>query len=134
MNVAAIMTRDVESIGPDTTVGDALDLMDSMSIRHLPVVNGDALVGLVSDRDLAAHVLPLRAAIAHPDEAKTRLAAPVSGLLREEVLSVAASDEVSTAIDAMLTFGVGAIPVVEGGSLVGIVTTVDVLQAARDAL
>ena len=134
MNVAAIMTRDVESIGPETSVGDALDLMDSMSIRHLPVVKDDALVGLVSDRDLAAHVLPLRAAIAHPEEAKTRLSAPVSGLLRDEVLSVSGSDEVSKAIDAMLTFGVGAIPVVDDGSLVGIVTSIDVLQAARDTL
>lgn len=134
VDVAAIMTADVESIRPDTTVGDALDLMDSLSIRHLPVVEGRTIVGLVSDRDLAGHVLPLRAAIADPAEANSRLHTPVSELLRAEVLTVAAADEVGRAIDAMLTFGVGAVPVVDGGALVGIVTTVDVLQAARAAL
>ena len=128
------MTRGVESIGPETTVGDALDLMDTLAIRHLPVVEGTTLVGLVSDRDLAAHVLPLRAAIAHPDEAKSRLGTPVSELLRDEVLTVAASDDVGKAIDSMLVFGLGALPVVDGRSLIGIVTTIDVLQAARAAL
>lgn len=128
------MTRDVESVGPGTTVGDALDLMDAMSIRHLPVVEGVDLVGLISDRDLAAHVLPFRAAIAHPDEARGRLETPVSELLRDEVLTVAPSDDVIKAIDSMLVFGVGALPVVEGRSVLGIVTTIDVLQAARAAL
>ena len=128
------MTRDVESVGPETTVGDALDLMDNLSIRHLPVVEGADFVGLVSDRDLAAHVLPLRAAIAHPDEAKGRLETPVSELLRDEVLTVTPSDDVSKAIDTMLVFGVGAVPVVEDRRLAGIVTTIDVLQAARTAL
>lgn len=134
MNVAAIMTRDVESITPDTTVGAALDLMDSLSIRHLPVVQGTTLVGLVSDRDLAAHVLPLRAAIAHPDEANGRLETPVSDLLRDEVLTVSSTDPIGKAIDSMLVFGVGAVPVVDDDALVGILTTIDVLQAARDAL
>ena len=128
------MTRDVESVGPGTTVGDALDLMDTMSIRHVPVVEDDALVGLISDRDLAAHVLPLRAAIAHPDEARARLETPVSELLRDEVLTVGPADAVGQAIDAMVVFGVGAVPVVDGQRLVGIVTTIDVLQAARTAL
>lgn len=128
------MTRDVESISPETTVGEALDLMDAQSIRHLPVMKGTTLVGLVSDRDLAAHILPLRAAIAHPDEAKIRLGTPVSTLLRDEVLTVASSDALSKAIDSMLVFGVGAVPVVEGDSMVGLLTTIDVLQAARDAL
>jgi acetoin utilization protein AcuB len=134
VKVETIMTRDVVSISPDTTVSDALDLLDEQSIRHLPVLEGERLVGLVSDRDLAGHILPLRAAIAHPDEAKSRLETPVSELLRSDVITVVASDDVSQAIDAMLVFGVGAVPVADEGRLLGIVTTIDVLQAARTAL
>lgn len=128
------MTKDVVSISPNTAVADALDLVDEQSIRHLPVLEGTTLVGLVSERDLAAHILPLRAAIAHPEEAKSRLQTPISELLRSEVVTVAPCDGVGQAIDAMLRFGVGAVPVADEGRLLGIVTTIDVLQAARSAL
>ena len=47
------MTVDPVTIGPDATVGKALDLMLSRGFRHLPVMDGDAVVGMISMRDLA---------------------------------------------------------------------------------
>jgi CBS domain-containing protein len=47
------MTKDPVTVGPDTTVEDALDRMLSGGFRHLPVVDGDNVMGVVSIRDLS---------------------------------------------------------------------------------
>lgn len=51
--VSAWMSADPETIHPDAPAGDALERMLSAGFRHLPVMNGDMLVGIVSMRDLA---------------------------------------------------------------------------------
>ena len=50
--VAEAMTRTPDTIGPDETVGHAAALMIHGGFRHLPVVDGDAVVGMISIRDL----------------------------------------------------------------------------------
>lgn len=47
------MTLDPATIGPDATVGEALDLMLHEGFRHLPVEDGGAVIGIISMRDLA---------------------------------------------------------------------------------
>jgi CBS domain-containing protein len=55
-SVSRWMTRDPLTVAPDTRVGEALDQMLSGGFRHLPVVEDDALVGVVSMRDLAKSI------------------------------------------------------------------------------
>lgn len=50
--VSALMTRRVITCRPDSTVSEAMQLMRQHHIRHLPVVDDDGLVGIVSIRDL----------------------------------------------------------------------------------
>ena len=52
-SVSKGMTRDPVTIGPDASVGEALDLMLSRGFRHLPIMEDDAVLGVVSMRDLA---------------------------------------------------------------------------------
>jgi CBS domain-containing protein len=54
--VSKLMTRDPTTVGPDVTAGEALDRMLAGGFRHLPVLEGDRLVGVISMRDLAQHV------------------------------------------------------------------------------
>lgn len=54
--VSRWMTQDPLTIGPETSVGDALNEMLFRGFRHLPVVEGGAVVGMVSMRDLAESV------------------------------------------------------------------------------
>jgi acetoin utilization protein AcuB len=125
MNARDIMTGSVVTTSADATVGSALDTLETLDIRHLPVVNASGvLIGIVSDRDLA-----------HARLDGTRRDAPVSGLMTETVAHVAAETPLRDIIDAMLTYKVGALPVVDGrGIPIGIVSYVDVLCAARDRL
>jgi CBS domain-containing protein len=50
--IAAVMTENPETLSPDDSAGDALELMQSRHFRHLPVVDGEICVGMVSIRDL----------------------------------------------------------------------------------
>jgi len=93
------------------------------------------VVGIISDRDLRA----VSALADTDDDAEARrqaLARPVSSVMSSNVISVHPDAEVPEVIDLMIEHRVGAIPVVEPGSgkLVGIVSYVDALRAARDLL
>ena len=50
------MTREPQTIDPDATVGEAMDRMLDGGFRHLPVIDSDSLVGIVSMRDLARSI------------------------------------------------------------------------------
>ena len=54
--LAEVMTRDPDTLGPDATAGAALELMERHRYRHLPVVQGGEVVGIISIRDLFAVV------------------------------------------------------------------------------
>jgi CBS domain-containing protein len=56
--VSKLMTRDPATVGPHVPAGEALDRMLAGGFRHLPVLEGDRLVGVISMRDLAQHVAP----------------------------------------------------------------------------
>jgi len=70
--VEDIMTRDIVSIGPNTPVGDVVQIMESRRIKRLPVLDGEVLVGIVSRADLMgalARILDRREALPTDDEA-----------------------------------------------------------------
>ena len=56
MQVSQILTRDVETIRPDTTVKEAAQRMRSMDVGSLPVCDGRHLLGMVTDRDITIRV------------------------------------------------------------------------------
>ena len=55
-SVSSYMTAEPQTIGPDSSVGEALDRMLSGGFRHLPVTEGDRVIGIVSMRDLAQSI------------------------------------------------------------------------------
>jgi CBS domain-containing protein len=117
MNSSAVMTREVVVVAPTVTVSSAATMMKRRHIRHLPVVDGRRLVGILSDRDLLTH-----ARDAACREAMTP--APVT-------CSPGAS--VSRVAGLMLEHRIDSIPVVdESGQLVGLVTSSDLLGLLID--
>jgi CBS domain-containing protein len=134
MQIRDIMTQNPLSATPRTTVFDAMRTLESEEIRHLPIVEDHELVGIISDRDLARFTHA--AVLNEPDFGKRRLQVPVSEIMSADPFTVAPDDDVDDAIDIMLENRVSAVPVVEGteGRLVGIVSYVDVLRAARGSL
>jgi CBS domain-containing protein len=125
-----VMTREPITEKTTATVADVMDVMLNNDIRHVPIVQGHELVGVVSDRDLRQFS---RAALAVG--AVRQLRAPVSKVMSGDVLTVDPEDDVDDVIEVMLENKVGAVPVVNGdGKLVGIVSYVDILRAASGKL
>ena len=134
MVVEEVMTADPITVDVSATVRDVLQAMFEGNVRHLPVIDDGDLVGIISDRDLRAFLNP--DVVLGNDEAAERLGQAVSDLMSGDVISVTPGTELSEVADLMIDQKIGAIPVVRTDSqqLIGIVSYVDVLRVARDAL
>jgi IMP dehydrogenase len=110
---AEIMTREVVCVTPATRANEALELMRREAIRHLPVLSGGILVGVLSDRDL----LPVT------DEHTT-----VDAIMTRAPVTCSPKSTVGRLADLMVQHRFDSIPIVSDGELVGIVTSVDLLM------
>ena len=118
------MTRAVVTIRRDTSATTAWALMKVRRFRHLPVVDARGrIVGIVSDRDLT-HV-PFTETPAG-QSVPTRM--PVERIMTAVVISVRPDDDITEAARLMCEHRIGALPVVENGHLVGIVSEIDLLR------
>jgi acetoin utilization protein AcuB len=133
--VNEIMTENPMTIRDTASVGDAVRLLRTLDVRHLPVVDdADELVGMVSDRDLGAG---LAEAAVEQVLGPTGLSSqtPIRAVMSSDVLSVEEDDDVGDAVELMLEHKVGAVPVVDGeGKLSGIVSYMDVLRELAEKL
>jgi acetoin utilization protein AcuB len=122
MLIRDIMRSPAVSISLDTTLQDAYRTMREKGIRHLPVLDGDALVGVVTDRDLRLATSWLAPSPFPPGSA-------VSMVMSRAPLTADASDPVEDAARTMREHKIGCLPIVDGGRLIGIITGLDLLDA-----
>lgn len=130
-----IMTKHTYAVGPEATILALIEQMFGHEIRHIPVVEGDHLLGIVSERDVRELLYPLTWNAARAEEHATVLRKPVGHIMQRELVSVDTETSVHHIIDLMLDERIGAVPVVDArdNTLVGIVSYVDVLRALRYA-
>lgn len=131
MYVKQLMTGGVVTIGRHASCRDAVALMARRKIRHLPVVRDDgALCGIVTDRDLRHHLFDpeVMRSIGSVPADRLLAAVPVTDLMSTPVISVRAEDDVAEAARLMRQDKIGALPVVEGETVLGIITETDLLR------
>jgi CBS domain-containing protein len=114
------MTRAPDRVPSDCPIEQALAHMTAGDVRHLLVVEGDRLVGIVSNRDLGRLLGSVT---------RRSLAEPVSAIMTEMPVTVAPETSVTEATRLLLEMKIGALPVREGDDIVGIFTTSDGLWA-----
>jgi CBS domain-containing membrane protein len=130
LRVGDIMSREVITLAEDDTLADARVCMDRGRVRHLPVVRGDKLVGLVTHRDLLAASFSVFAQASAHDERRLFAQIPVRELMHDAVTASEAMP-VREAAHILLEGKFGCLPVVDStGTLVGIVTEADFLRLA----
>ena len=123
------------TVRPDTTVGAAAELLRARVIRHLPVVDGEGrLVGIVTDRDLRQVVFDPAILERLGDVARGLAALPLREVMTWGVVSVRPGSDLREAARVMHERRIGALPVSDGGRLVGILTEIDVLRALDEVL
>jgi CBS domain-containing protein len=129
MDVASIMSADPLTLSPEDTVDAALDRMQDEDIRHLPVMENDCLLGIVSDRDLLwlAHRPTAPGSPPHFQMQPGLL--PVRDVMQTSPSTISPQDSVVTASVAFVVQKIGCLPVIEDDLLVGIVTEMDMLSA-----
>ncbi len=122
------------SVSPHDSFRHAMTLIRQRGIRHLPVVEGDRLVGIVTDRDIrqaspsAATGLEVHELTYLLEQVKVR------EIMTEKVVTVSPETLIEEAARLMLRHRIGGLPVVEEGRLVGIITETDILQAFVDLM
>jgi CBS domain-containing protein len=126
-----LMTESPAVVDVTATLRTAIERLQALDIRHLPVVDSDGeLVGMISDRDLRGLRSPYF--LGGEDDAAIRAAfdASVASVMSSDVIAVAEDADAAEIVDLMLDYKIGAIPVVDADrQLVGIVSYVDVLRA-----
>jgi len=134
MLVRDVMQSNVVTVACHAPVSEAAALMSRYRIRHLPVVSGARLVGLISDRDLKASAASLGVE-SRASRVATACEVTAGDLIRPGVVSVAPTATAEHAAELLAQHRIGSLPVVEGDELVGIVTATDLLalfaRAAR---
>ncbi len=132
MFVGKHMTRKVVTVSPGDTLEFASHLLKENRIHQLPVVESGLLIGFVSGTDIRNATFE-KTTQSETGELLVKNQT-VEGIMTRDVITVIPEDTVEDALVIIHKRRLGALPVVEGKKLVGIITKADVLAAFRDTL
>lgn len=130
------MTTPVETLVPTDDLEYARERMALGRVRHLPVVDGEVLVGLITLSDLLSAVhSDLRLDVTAEDDDAMLRRTEVAGFMRGSVETASPDTEVIVAADVLLAQKIGCLPVIdERRRVVGIVTDSDFVRLARELI
>lgn len=124
LRVRDAMTQDVETVGPEESAARAWGLCRERNIRHLPVVDGGRLIGIVSDRDLR-DLSPPRDT---PDQENTLGWVSIRDMMTTDVFTAHPLDTIDHAARVIYEHKFNCLPVVADGELAGIITSSDLVR------
>lgn len=132
MFVSKWMTKKVITIGLDEGVTDVIRIMREKKIKHLPVVEGERLVGIISDRDIKEYC-PSKATTLDVYELHYLLAkTKVKEVMKTEVITTSPDTPVEEAAMIMHDRNIGCLPVMEDKRLAGIISDRDIFRVLID--
>ncbi len=132
MYVSDWMTKKVIILYPDDHLSDAISMMKEHGIKHLPVLQNDKLIGILSDRDIKEYS-PSKATALDIFELHYLLAkTQVRDVMKSNVVTTASDTPVEEAAMIMLDRNIGCLPVLDQGNLVGIISDMDIFRALVD--
>ena len=122
--VSEVMTDRPRGVSPETPLSQAAELMDSEDVGALPVLEGEHLAGMITDRDIVVRAVA---------KGKDPRGMPVREIATKDVVSVSPDDSLSEALRLMATHQVRRLPVVdEDNRLVGVLAQADVALEAKE--
>ncbi len=132
MKVGDLMQTKVFTVSVNDLVDRVFFLINFEKIRHLPVLDGPRLVGIVSDRDLYKALGPRgrRRSVIEQKEETSLYVIPrkVRHIMRRGVITIEPEADLAKAAHTMARRRIGALPVTKGSELIGILTATDLLR------
>src|SRR4030042_1815775 len=118
MKVKKRMAKKLVTIRKDATVSAAINLMKKHSIRHLPVVEQGELHGWVTERDIReAYLASIIEQVSMGD------------IMIKDPITISPDANLEEAAELLYRHGIGGLPVVDKGKLVGVITVADIMAA-----
>ena len=128
--VSSIMTKKVIAVGPEDELSLVKEIFEKNHIHHLPVVRHDTLVGMVSKTDFDVYYRTLSRHFEDKFVNDTLLRVHrVKEIMTAKLAKVEPDDRINVALEVFKVNRFHALPVVENGELVGILTTYDIINA-----
>lgn len=122
--VHEVMTERPRCVTPDTPVAEAAQLMATEDVGSLPILDGEQLAGMVTDRDIVIRAVA---------KGKDTNSMPVREVASRDLVTVHADDDLSNALQLMASHQVRRLPVVDDdNTLVGVVAQADVAFEAKE--
>ncbi len=132
MFVSDWMTAKVFTVSPDDYLSDAIAIMKEKGVKHVPVVKGGKLKGILSDRDIKEYT-PSKATSLDIYELHYLLAnTRIRDVMKTRVTTTAPETPVEEAAMIMLDNNIGCLPVLSDGELCGIISDKDIFHALVD--
>lgn len=127
MKVKDIMIKEVATLDVNDELSLANDIMRLGRIRHLPVVDGPRLVGIISERDLFRS--SLAQALGYGTQASRELmkSLRIKDVMVPQVVTISPETDLCQAVRLMVDRKIGCLPVVDTDRLVGLITETDIL-------
>jgi CBS domain-containing protein len=122
--VSDVMSARPYCVTPDTPISEAAEVMEREDIGAIPVLEGDQLTGMITDRDIVIRAIA---------KGKDPRGMPVREVWTRDLITVGPDDNLSDAMKLMASYQVRRLPVVDDESrLVGVVAQADVALEARE--
>jgi CBS domain-containing protein len=122
------MTPNPITVDVTTTVGDAHQIMHKKGVRHLPVLNDDVLVGMVTLTDILEAASEESNRLPVFDASYMMANMPVDELMTPDPVTIAPDDTVLEAADLMFQHDIGSLAVVDDAKVIGIITETDIFH------
>jgi CBS domain-containing protein len=126
--VREIMMGSPVTLTPDDTLDLANDVISLGRIRHLPVIQEGKLVGLLSERDLIGAAANRIFGLKQKSRSALLKSELVKNIMKKRVVTVTPDTPIKDAARLMADKKIGCVPVISDGTLVGLVTTTNILR------
>ena len=126
--LSEIMNRNLVTVDKQASLRKARRILDQYRIRHLLVVDGKRLVGIVTDRDLRQAAPSSKSPLTVGEREEFMDELKVSEVMSRKLITASPTTTVREAAKALVREKIGCLPVVDGNQLVGIVTQADLLE------
>jgi acetoin utilization protein AcuB len=127
------MTRDPVTLGPEDSLMRGLEVMRLNRIRRVPVLLEGKLIGLLTEGDVK-RAEPSTLSESEEDFNRVMDETPISRIMIKDPVTVDQDTRLLDAVQTLVSNRYGALPVVAGGRLVGILTDTDVMRCLADLL